>query len=179
MFSAGSYSGFKAFFLLQGRQEQIEEVFHFISDWWMCFALFRTRDAVPYYVYRKLAAKVKHFMQKALHHPYRTLYPPNDITYNSKSVLVAAQYVGKTTFIRAIGLNLLSHRVLHACFAHSFRFPMDAALYFSIHLEDSLMEGKSFFLREVQIVRSAGSRKGVGGFPAGQVIPGTNTQWNG
>ena len=30
---------------------------------------------------------------------------------------------------------------------------MDTALYSAIHLEDSLMEGKSFFLQEVQIVR--------------------------
>lgn len=43
------------------------------------------------------------------------------------------------------------------CFPHkcsilvllcSFRFPMDTALYSAIHLEDSLMEGKSFFLQE-------------------------------
>lgn len=49
--------------------------------------------------------------------------------------------------------NLLSAQVLHTCFARSFRFPMDTALYSAIHLEDSLMEGKSFFLQEVQIVR--------------------------
>lgn len=30
---------------------------------------------------------------------------------------------------------------------------MDTALFSAIHLEDSLMEGKSFFLQEVQIVR--------------------------
>ncbi len=60
---------------------------------------------------------------------------------------------GSTTFIRAIGLNLLSAQVFHTCFARSFRFPMDAALFSAIHLEDSLMEGKSFFLQEVQIVR--------------------------
>lgn len=54
----------KAFFLLRGRQEQIEEV-SAISDWWMCFALFPNSGmGCLIMFYRKLAARVKRFMQK-------------------------------------------------------------------------------------------------------------------
>ena len=161
----------KAFFLLQGRQEQIEEVFRYFGLVDALCSVSELRDGLPYYAFTgSLRARVKRFMQKGLYHPLIERCIPNDITLCGKSVLVTGSNMsGKTTFIRAIGLNLLSAQVLHTCFARSFRFPMDTALYSAIHLEDSLMEGKSFFLQEVQIVREMlEAGKGVlAVFPAG------------
>lgn len=54
----------KAFFLLQGRQEQIEEVFRYFGLVDVLCSVSELRDGLPYYVYRKLAARVKRFMQK-------------------------------------------------------------------------------------------------------------------
>ena len=112
------------------------------------------RNGLPYYVLPEACSEGETFHAEGLYHPLIERCIPNDITLCGKSVLVTGSNMsGKTTFIRAIGLNLLSAQVLHTCFARSFRFPMDTALYSAIHLEDSLMEGKSFFLQEVQIVR--------------------------
>lgn len=144
----------KAFFLLQGRQEQIEEVFRYFGLVDVLCSVSELRDGLPYYVLPEACGEGETFHAEGLYHPLIERCIPNDITLCGKSVLVTGSNMsGKTTFIRAIGLNLFSAQVLHTCFAHSFRFPMDAALYSAIHLEDSLMEGKSFFLQEVQIVR--------------------------
>ena len=144
----------KAFFLLQGKQEQIEEVFRYFGLVDVLCSVSELRDGLPYYVLPEACGEGETFHAEGLYHPLIERCIPNDITLCGKSVLVTGSNMsGKTTFIRAIGLNLFSAQVLHTCFAHSFRFPMDAALYSAIHLEDSLMEGKSFFLQEVQIVR--------------------------
>ena len=144
----------KAFFLLQGRQEQIEEVFRYFGLVDVLCSVSELRNGLPYYVLPEACSEGETFHAEGLYHPLIERCIPNDITLCGKSVLVTGSNMsGKTTFIRAIGLNLLSAQVLHTCFARSFRFPMDTALYSAIHLEDSLMEGKSFFLQEVQIVR--------------------------
>lgn len=140
----------KAFFLLQGRQEQIEEVFRYFGLVDMLCSVSELRDGLPYYVLPEACSEGETFHAEGLYHPLIERCIPNGITLCGKSVLVAGSNMsGKTTFIRAIVLNLLSAQVLHTCFARSFRFPMDTALYSAIHLEDSLMEGKSFFLQEV------------------------------
>ena len=84
---------------------------------------------------------------------------------------------GKTTFIRVIGLNLVAAQALHTCFARSFRFPVDTSLSSAIHLEDSLMEGKSFFLEEVQTIKEMleDSEKHGHFFLLDELFKGTNT----
>lgn len=140
----------KAFFLLQGRQEQIEEVFRYFGLVDVLCSVSELRNGLPYYVLPEACSEGETFHAEGLYHPLIERCIPNDITLCGKSVLVTGSNMsGKTTFIHAIGLNLLSAQVLHTCFARSFRFPMDTALYSAIHLEDSLMEGKSFFLQEV------------------------------
>ena len=144
----------KAFFLLQGRQEQIEEVFRYFGLVDALCSVSELRDGLPYYTLPEACDEGETLHAEGLYHPLIEHCIPNDITLCGSSVLVTGSNMsGKTTFIRAIGLNLLSEQVFHTCFARSFRFPMDTALFSAIHLEDSLMEGKSFFLQEVQIVR--------------------------
>ena len=154
VFPAGGYSGFQGFLLLQGRQEQIEEVFRYFGLVDALCSVSELRDGLPYYTLPEACDEGETLHAEGLYHPLIEHCIPNDITLCGSSVLVTGSNMsGKTTFIRAIGLNLLSAQVFHTCFARSFRFPMDTALFSAIHLEDSLMEGKSFFLQEVQIVR--------------------------
>ena len=167
----------KAFFLLQGRQEQIEEVFRYFGLVDVLCSVSEPGMGCPL-CFTEACSEGETFHAEGLYHPLIERCIPNDITLCGKSVLVTGSNMsGKTTFIRAIGLNLLSAISVHTCFARSFRFPMDTALYSAIHLEDSLMEGKSFFLQEVQnCSRDAGSRKGVlAVFPLDELFKGTNT----
>lgn len=168
----------KAFFLLQGRQKQIEEVFRFFGLVDVLCSVSALRDGLPGYVLPEPCIGNETFHAEGLYHPLIENCVPNDITLRGKSVLITGSNMsGKTTFIRAVGLNLLSAQVLHTCFARSFRFPIDMALSSAIHLEDSLMEGKSFFLQEVQTVREmleAGKECGQF-FLLDELFKGTNT----
>lgn len=164
----------KAFFLLRGRQEQIEEVFRYFGLVDVLCSVSELRDGLPYYVLPEACSEGETFHAEGLYHPLIERCIPNDITLCGKSVLVAGSNMsGKTTFIRAIGLNLLSAQVLHTCFARSFRFPMDTALYSAIHLEDSLMEGKVSFCRRCKLFERCWKPEGVlAVFPAGRVVQG-------
>lgn len=168
----------KAFFLLQGRQKQIEEVFCFFGLVDVLCSVSELRDRLPCYVLPESCDGDETFHAEGLYHPLIEDCIPNDITLRGKSVLITGSNMsGKTTFIRAVGLSLLSGQVLHTCFARSFRFPMATALSSAIHLEDSLLEGKSFFLQEVQTVREMLEEGKEGGrfFLLDELFKGTNT----
>lgn len=144
----------KAFFLLQGRREQIETVYRFFGLVDVLCSVSELRKSLPYYALPESCAGGETFHAEGLYHPLVEHCIPNDITLRGKSVLITGSNMsGKTTFIRAIGLSLICAQALHTCFAHSFRLPDDTKLASAIHMEDSLMEGKSFFLQEVQTIK--------------------------
>ena len=95
----------KAFFLLQGRQEQIEEVFRYFGLVDVLCSVSELRDGLPYYVLPEACGEGETFHAEGLYHPLIERCIPNDITLCGKSVLVTGSNMsGKTTFIRAIGL---------------------------------------------------------------------------
>lgn len=168
----------KAFFLLQGRQKQIEEVFRFFGLVDVLCSVSMLRDGLPYYTLPEPCAPGETFHAEGLYHPLVEDCVSNDITLHGKSVLITGSNMsGKTTFIRVIGLNLVAAQALHTCFARSFRFPVDTSLSSAIHLEDSLMEGKSFFLEEVQTIKEMleDSEKHGHFFLLDELFKGTNT----
>lgn len=62
---------------------------------------------------------------------------------------------GKTSFIRTVAINLLTAKTLNTCFAKDFRIDINRHLYSVIHTEDNLLEGKSYFFKEVENVKAA------------------------
>lgn len=84
---------------------------------------------------------------------------------------------GKTSFIRTIGINLLTAKTLNICFAHSFEIDLGLRLYSVIHTEDDLLEGKSYFFKEAENVKRALARGKVGNHLLifDELFKGTNT----
>lgn len=168
----------KAFFLLRGKQPQVEEVFRFFGRVDVLCSVSELRDELPYFTLPEPCLEGETFHAENLYHPLVADCISNDITLRGKSVLITGSNMsGKSTFVRAVGLNLLSGQALNTCFARSFRMPVNTSLASAIHLEDSLMEGKSFFLQEVQTVREMLAKGEAGGhlLLLDELFKGTNT----
>ena len=85
---------------------------------------------------------------------------------------------GKTTFIRIIGINVLSAQTLHTAFARSFLLATPLNIYSALMLADDLSEGKSFYMKEVDTIKEMISRnqKGTANlFLFDEIFKGTNT----
>ena len=85
---------------------------------------------------------------------------------------------GKTTFIRIIGINVLSAQTLHTAFARSFLLAPPLNIYSALMLADDLSEGKSFYMKEVDTIKEMISRnqKGTANlFLFDEIFKGTNT----
>jgi DNA mismatch repair ATPase MutS len=79
---------------------------------------------------------------------------PNSLDINGTSVLITGSNMsGKTTFVRALGVNAILAQTLHTVCADVWRGPM-LRVRTSIERADSVMEGKSYYLAEVEAVRA-------------------------
>ncbi|MFD2720531.1 hypothetical protein ACFST9_17555 [Hymenobacter monticola] len=113
---------------------------------------------------------------------YNPLVPgcvPNDLAVAEASVLLTGSNMsGKTTFMRAIGLNTLLAQTIATCPATAYAAPFRRVVS-SINLADSLTEGKSYYFAEAETILGfvQAADAGAGGylFILDELFKGTNT----
>jgi DNA mismatch repair ATPase MutS len=112
---------------------------------------------------------------------YNPLVPgcvPNDLTVQDSSILLTGSNMsGKTTFMRAIGLNALLAQTIATCPATAYTGPFWRVVS-SINLADNLPEGKSYYFAEAEAVLGfIQAAEGGGGylFILDELFKGTNT----
>ncbi|MGY3091029.1 hypothetical protein ACVWYF_004093 [Hymenobacter sp. UYAg731] len=111
---------------------------------------------------------------------YNPLVPgcvPNDLAVTDASVLLTGSNMsGKTTFMRAIGLNTLLAQTIATCPAAAYAAPFRRVAS-SINLADNLLEGKSYYFAEAEAVLGFIQQAEAGGylFILDELFKGTNT----
>lgn len=113
---------------------------------------------------------------------YHPLIPDcvaNTLEIENRGILITGSNMsGKSTFLRTIGVNALTAQTLYTCFAATYKAPM-LRLYSSIRIDDSLLDGKSYYFEEVnvmgELVRAAADGKGLNLYLLDEVFRGTNT----
>lgn len=111
-------------------------------------------------------------------HPLVAEPVANSLQLEQQSLLITGSNMsGKTTFIRALGINAVLAQTMHTVLATHWRAPM-LRVRTSIGRADSVVEGKSYYFAEVEtvlaLVQSAGSEK-QHLFLLDEIFRGTNT----
>ncbi len=84
---------------------------------------------------------------------------------------------GKTSFIRTIGINILTGLTLNTCFADHFSMPK-MRLFSAIRISDDLMNDRSYYFEEVLTIKEMILKSGNGVpnlFLLDEIFKGTNT----
>jgi DNA mismatch repair ATPase MutS len=120
----------------------------------------------------------KELSAKGIYHPLIRNCVRNDIDIRSKSVLITGSNMsGKTTFLRTVIINSLLAQTLYTCFADEFKSPI-LKQFSSIRIDDSLLEGKSYYFEEVNVMSSLVDQvksQDQNVFVLDEVFKGTNT----
>ncbi|MFZ6748885.1 MutS-related protein [Undibacterium sp. Ren11W] len=86
-------------------------------------------------------------------HPLMPDPAPLSIHLDGKGAFISGQNgIGKSTLLRALGLNLITARAFGFCYAHSARVPA-LPVYASMQSEDSLLGGESLYIAELRRAR--------------------------
>ena len=110
-------------------------------------------------------------------HPLMQHASPLSLALGEKGAFLSGRNgVGKSTFLRTVGINLLAARAFGFCYARSATLPA-LPVHASMRSEDSLLAGESLYLAELRRARellSASRRDQPGIFLVDEIFRGTN-----
>jgi len=164
---------------LKDHRNDVQILFNFIGEIDLTLSVASLRAATPLHCLPDFNQPVKTFTCRSLYHPLVPDCVPNDLTLNQLGLLLTGSNMsGKSTFVRAVNLNVLAAQALNTAFAESYQVPPFAVMT-SIRITDDLAEGSSYFMEEVASVGrllEAASEGGVARlFTIDEVFKGTNT----
>lgn len=165
--------------LLKDKNRHIETVFRFVGLVDSLSSVVFLRKHLPYYSLPTRPENGDRVTADEMYHPLLENCVANTIRIERRSVLFTGSNMsGKTTFIRTLGVNILAAQTLHTAFARKMKLKTPVMIHAALMLSDSLADGKSFYLKEVESIwdmlsLSRGEHTNL--FLLDEIFKGTNT----
>jgi DNA mismatch repair ATPase MutS len=163
---------------LDTKRKEIEEVFIFVGYIDSIISVASLRKGLSNYCIPKIIDEQKTVVAKEAYHPLIFECVKNSIHVDKKSILLTGSNMsGKTSFIRTIGINVITGLTLNTCFAEQFSMPR-LRVYSAIRISDDLMNDKSYYFEEVLIIKEMIDKSGNENpnlFLLDEIFKGTNT----
>lgn len=163
---------------LDTKRKEIEDVFMFVGQIDSIISIASLRKGLSNYCLPKVIEDQKIVFAKDAYHPLICDCVKNSIHVNKKSILLTGSNMsGKTSFIRTIGINIITGLTLNTCFAEQFSIPR-VRVYSAIRISDDLMNDKSYYFEEVLTIKEMIDKSGNGNpnlFLLDEIFKGTNT----
>jgi len=158
---------------------QVEKIYLFVAEVDIALSIASLRTGLPQYCHPEFLPPSKHIQVQELIHPLVNNCVSNDLSLKDHSLLLTGSNMsGKSTFIRALNLNVIAAQTLNTVFAQSYTAPhFDIAS--SIRISDDLLDEKSYYMEEVnaigELLEKAEKSKTPTLFTIDEVFKGTNT----
>ena len=113
-------------------------------------------------------------------HPLVENCVPNSVSANKNILLTGSNASGKSTFLRAVAINIILSQAIHTVFASSYEAPIFTVIS-SMSLKDDVLSGESFYMAEIKAIKriidlcSQNNDRPVCAF-TDEVLRGTNTK---
>jgi hypothetical protein len=169
---------FKALRKIENNRNHISTLFNAIGRIDMLYSIASLRKGVDKFCIPIFTEEGKGLQATAIYHPLIEDCVENDIDTLGKSVLLTGSNMsGKTTFIRSIGINLITANSLNTSFASRFELAR-MRLSSAIRISDDLMNDKSYYFEEVSTIKEIinySEQKWSYLFLLDEIFKGTNT----
>ena len=163
---------------LDTKRKEIEDLFIFVGQIDSLISIASLREGLDKFCIPKIIKEQKIIIAKEIYHPLIYDCVKNDIHVNNKSILLTGSNMsGKTSFIRTIGINVITGLTLNTCFAEQFSMPK-MRVYSAIRISDDLMNDKSYYFEEVLTIKemiNESLNKKPNLFLLDEIFKGTNT----
>jgi len=160
------------------KRKEIEDVFQFVGKIDAMISIASLRKGLNKYCIPKIINDEKTLVAEEVYHPLISDCIENSIFVNKKSILLTGSNMsGKTSFIRSIGINVITGLTLNTCFAKEFSMPRLKVLS-AIRISDDLMNDKSYYFEEVLTIKKMidkSGNKNANLFLLDEIFKGTNT----
>ncbi len=138
---------------LNTRRKHIENVFEFVGHIDSLISIASLRCSSDLTCVPTITQTNSEIVSDQIYHPLIKNCVRNNIQVDQNSVLITGSNMsGKTTFIRTIGINVLTGLTFNTCFAKAMLFPK-LKLFSAIRISDDLMNDKSYYFEEVLTIK--------------------------
>ena len=163
---------------LDKKREEIENIYKFIGEIDCLLSIASLRKGLSNYCIPIITEEQKTFTLENAYHPLIQDCIGNSIEINKKSILLTGSNMsGKTSFIRTIGINVITGLTLNTCFAKQCSMPR-MKVFSAIRISDDLMNDKSYYFEEVITIKEMideSENKNSNLFLLDEIFKGTNT----
>jgi DNA mismatch repair ATPase MutS len=163
---------------IENKRESVRDVFVYVGSVDTAISVASLRSGYMPTCVPEFTSEEKKMELVKIYHPLIEDCVTNNLSVQSKSILITGSNMsGKTTFLRTVALNSILAQTLYTCFAEKFSSPFLKAAS-SIRIDDSVADGKSYYLAEVDVMGkliNAVSSPGQYLFILDEVFKGTNT----
>ena len=141
----------KVMSLLKEHDREYLEVYRIIGeiDAAVCTASFRR--SLPWYCTPEECEENQIIMED-IYHPLLSNPVENSLSLDRGCLITGSNASGKSTFIKAAAVNAILGQALNTCAARGMRMPRMQVLT-SMAVKDDLMEGESYFIREIRYLK--------------------------
>lgn len=161
---------------LDSKRKEIENVFCFVGEIDVLVSVASLRKGLEKCCLPKI--RESKLSAKSIYHPLIPDCVTNTIEICNKSILLTGSNMsGKTSFIRTIGLNMITGLTINTCFAEFMSIPK-LRIYSAIRISDDLMNDKSYYFEEVLTIKEMIEKSSEGKpnlFLLDEIFKGTNT----
>ena len=115
---------------------------------------------------------------KGLYHPLINNPVKNDFVMKKNSFFTGANATGKSTFMKAIAINVILGETINTCTADSMSFPKMYVMT-SMALRDDVLNGESYYVREIKYLKRMLEQVETGEktlIVIDEILKGTNTK---
>ncbi len=164
---------------ITNKRADIHELYKFIGYIDFTISINQLRINLPYYCKPIFDPNKKILTFKELYHPLLKGCVSNDLTLEEKSLMLTGSNMsGKSTFIKSIGINVITAQTLNTSFTKEYiASPFQVSS--SMKISDDINENKSYYLEEVitigEMLEKSEDKNERHLFIIDEIFKGTNT----
>jgi len=164
--------------MVRARRDAIRAAYEAVGRLDVALSTVRWRGELGVWCRPDFSPSDKSIVAHGLRHPLLAEPVSNDLELHGSSMLLTGSNMsGKTTFVRTLGVAAVLGQTLNTVCAAAYKAP-PFAVRASIGRADSIMDGKSYYLAEVEAIGEMIAAKSAGArhlFLIDEVFRGTNT----
>lgn len=154
-----------------------KEAWHFVADLDLHYTIAMWRETLPYYA-EPIKENGSNLVTEGLYHPLVEDAVDNALNFTGDILLTGSNAAGKSTFMKAIGLNIITSNGLNTSTSKYFSYTPGKVIS-SMDITDSVTLGDSYFISEVKslkrIIDEIDEFEGIVYCIIDEIFKGTNT----
>ncbi|WP_432403568.1 MutS-related protein [Wukongibacter sp. M2B1] len=137
--------------LLTKRQTDFMELYRILGDIEVAITIVSFRESLTLYCLPKFSEEHV-FHMKELYHSLIEEPVTNTINLDNSCIITGSNASGKSTFIKAIAINVILAQNINTCMARQMFIP-NAMVVTSMAVRDDLMSGESYYIKEIKYLK--------------------------